>query len=98
MLIVLIIMLLWPVVVVVYNTGLLGKVKVDRVVLPAFKCVYISYLGSYDDIGKIYSQAVEDFKMVFKFSNYFTILYDNPADQKSQEMSRAIIGLSLHAL
>lgn len=46
--------------------------------MPHFKCVYISYSGSYDDLGKIYSQAVEDFKMVFKMSNYFIILYDRP--------------------
>ena len=79
MVIVIVILLLWPILVIVYDTGLLGKVKVDRVVLPAFKCVYISFHGSYDDLGTIYSQVVSDFKMVFKFSNYFTILYDNPA-------------------
>lgn len=45
--------------------------------MPAFKAIYISFQGNYDDIGAIYNQAVEDFEMVFKFSNYFAIYYSD---------------------
>ena len=44
-----------------------------------FKCVYISYLGSYTDFNNIYNQCVGDFRMVFKFSNNFAVYYDDPA-------------------
>lgn len=93
---VIVVLALWPLLLILWKTG--GKVRVSRVVLPSFKCVYISYLGSYDDIDKIYSQSVEDFQMIFKFSNYFAIFYDDPGDQVPGAVSRAIIGVTLNQI
>jgi len=44
-----------------YKIGALNKIKVTKKSMPAFKAIYISYEGSYDEIGVIYKQAVEDF-------------------------------------
>lgn len=93
-----IIILLWPLVTSLWKMKIVGKVKVDRVRMEAFKCVYISYEGSYDDLGTIYSQAVEDFRMVFKFSNYFVIFYDDPTKQPEGAMSKAIIGVHIKTI
>ena len=51
-------LMLWPIITGLWKEKIVGKIKVKQVKLPAFKAVYISYLGSYDDIGTIYSQSV----------------------------------------
>ena len=38
---------------------------------------------------------MEDFKTVFKFSNYFVIFYDDPTKLPEGVMSKAIIGVHL---
>ena len=64
-----------------WKMKIVGKIKVDRVKMNGFKCVYISYLGSYNDFNTIYNQCIGDFRMVFKFSNYFAVYYDDPTGQ-----------------
>ena len=54
----LLILFLWVTVKTLWRVGGIDKVKVSRKLIPSFKAVYISYEGSYDSIGAIYSQSV----------------------------------------
>ena len=83
----------WAVVATFWKIGALKKVEVLIGFMPLLKCVYISYLGSYDHFDRIYSQSAEDFDMIFKFSNYFCIFYDDPGSQPQGVTSKALIGV-----
>lgn len=69
-------MLAWAAISTVRKTGGVGKVVAGRRHLPAFQGIYISYLGNDEGVGVVYRQSVEDFEMVFKFSNYFGLFYE----------------------
>jgi hypothetical protein len=91
----LLVLFLWVTVKTLWRVGGIDKVKVARKLVPEFKAVYISYEGSYDSIGTIYSQSVEDFEMVFKFSNFFAIYYSLTGQQQP---ARAVIGLAVNKI
>jgi hypothetical protein len=84
-------LLFWSLGTWLWQLRIVGKVKIDRAQLPTFKAIYISYWGSYDDLGVIYSQSAGDFQTVFKFSNSFAIFYSDPPNERG--MSRALIGV-----
>lgn len=86
---------LWVTVKTLWRVGGINKVKVTRKLIPKFKAVYISYEGNYDSIGAIYSQSVEDFDMVFKFSNSFAIYY---LQNNKDIPSKAVIGLAINKI
>lgn len=69
-------MLAYAAITTVRRTGGVGKVVAGRRLLPAFQGIYISYAGSDEGVGVVYKQSVEDFEMVFKFSNYFGMFYE----------------------
>lgn len=71
----LVIICVWSFVSMLFKMGAVNKIKVTRKMLPSFKAIYISYEGSYNNIGTIYNQSVGDFEMVFKFSNNFAVYY-----------------------
>jgi hypothetical protein len=51
-------LLLYAAVSTLWKVGGISKVKVAKKMVPEFKAIYISYEGSYDSIGVIYSQSV----------------------------------------
>ena len=92
-LIALFLVVLYPLVVNLWKMKIVGKIKVKKLRMKGFHCVYISYYGSYSDITTIYNQCVEDFKMVFKFSNYFAVFYEDPTGKSIDTLSKALIGV-----
>ena len=51
-------LVIWAIAATLWKMGALKKVKVLSTILPPLKCVYISFLGSYDYFDRIYSQSV----------------------------------------
>ena len=86
-------LVLYPLITNLWKMKIVGKIKVNKVRMKGFQCVYISYLGTYSDITTIYNQCAGDFKMVFKFSNNFAIFYEDPTGKPIDTMSKAIIGV-----
>lgn len=54
----LLLLLLWTTLSTLWKVGAIDKVKVAKKLIPEFSAVFISYEGSYDNIGVIYSQSV----------------------------------------
>jgi hypothetical protein len=48
---------IWAVFVVFYKVGAINKIEVNRIRLSSFEAVYISFEGSYNQIGTIFSQC-----------------------------------------
>jgi hypothetical protein len=57
----LVVLFAWATLSTLWKVGGINKVKVAKKMIPSFHALYISFEGSYDSIGIIYNQSVEDF-------------------------------------